>query len=512
MLAETCSATLQGVNALPVTVEANGGEKGEPRCILVGLPDAAVKESLDRVLSSLANTGYSSPRTRVTINLAPGDLRKEGASFDLPIALCLLAAMGQIPGDRLKDYLIAGELGLSGQTRRVRGGLSMAMLASKTGKKGVVLPRESAEEACLMEGMKVYPMDSLAQAVSFFSGESEQAPMEKSESPYQLRHDYSGGLDFSEVKGQANLRRAVEVAVAGGHNLLMLGPPGSGKSMIAKRIPSILPKPSLDEFLEILNVYSAGGNSLITEGKVLSRPVRTPHHTISDVGLLGGGTIPGPGEISLAHNGVLFLDELPEFKRSALEVLRQPLEDGEVTISRSAGKITLPSRFMLVAAMNPCPCGYLGDTTRECRCSIPQVQRYRARVSGPLLDRIDIHVEAPAVRVEDLQVREKGELSKNMRSRVEKCRTIQHQRFQGNSITCNANMPTKMIRAYCELSDANLHMLRRAMNELSLSARAYDRILKVSRTIADLAGSESIRKTHLLEAIQYRGLDRSFIL
>ncbi len=512
MLAETCSATLQGVNALPVTVEANGGEKGEPRCILVGLADAAVKESLDRVLSSLANTGYSSPRTRVTINLAPGDLRKEGAAFDLPIALCLLVAMGQMPGDKLRDYLIAGELGLSGETRRIRGGLSMAMLAKKSGKKGVVLPRQSAEEACLVEEMKVYPMDSLAQAVSFFCGESEQLPMRKSESPYQLKADHSADLDFSEVKGQAKVRRSVEVAVAGGHNLLMIGPPGSGKSMIAKRIPSVLPMPDLNEFLEILNVYSAGGNLLIKEGRSLSRPVRTPHHTISDVGLLGGGTIPGPGEISLAHNGVLFLDELPEFKRSALEVLRQPLEDGEVTISRSAGKITLPSRFMLVAAMNPCPCGYLGDDTRECRCSMPQIQRYRARVSGPLLDRMDIHVEAPAVRVEDLQVREKGEPSKKVRERVEECRAIQKQRFAGTSITCNANMPNKMIASVCMLSNDDLHMLRRAMNELSLSARAYDRILKVSRTIADLEGVENIGKAHLLEAIQYRSMDRSFIL
>ena len=512
MLAETCSATLQGVNALPVTVEANGGEKGEPRCVLVGLPDAAVKESLDRVLSGLANTGYSSPRTRVTINLAPGDLRKEGASFDLPIALCLLAAMGQMPGDKLKDFLIAGELGLSGETRKVRGGLSIAMLGAKAGKKGVVLPRESAQEACLVEGMLVYPMDSLAQAVSFFSGESEQEPMKKSDSPYQLSDEYSDVADFSEVKGQANVRRAVEVAVAGGHNLLMIGPPGSGKSMISKRIPSILPKPSMDEFLEILNVYSAGGNSLMREGRALSRPVRSPHHTISDVGLLGGGTVPGPGEISLAHNGVLFLDELPEFKRSALEVLRQPLEDGEVTISRSAGKITLPSRFMLVAAMNPCPCGYLGDAARECRCSMPQIQRYRARVSGPLLDRIDIHVEAPAVRVEDLQGRKKGESSEDMRMRVEECRAIQYERFKGNSITCNANMPNKMIGDFCGLSDENLHMLRRAMNELSLSARAYDRILKVSRTIADIKGEKCIDKTHLLEAIQYRSMDRTFIL
>ena len=510
MLAETCSATLQGVNALPVTVEANGGEKGEPRCILVGLADAAVKESLDRVLSSLANTGYSSPRTRVTINLAPGDLRKEGAAFDLPIALCLLAAMGQIPGDKLRDYLIAGELGLSGETRRIRGGLSMAMLATKSGKKGVVLPRESAEEACLVEKMKVYPMDSLAQAVSFFCGESEQLPLRKSESPYQLKPDDSRGLNFSEVKGQAKVRRSVEVAVAGGHNLLMIGPPGSGKSMIAKRIPSILPMPDMNEFLEILNVYSAGGNSLIKEGRTLSRPVRTPHHTISDVGLLGGGTIPGPGEISLAHNGVLFLDELPEFKRSALEVLRQPLEDGEVTISRAPARL-LRCR-LLVAAMNPCPCGYLGGMTRECRCSMPQIQRYRARVSGPLLDRMDIHVEAPAVRVEDLQVREKGESSEKMRTRVEECRAIQKQRFADTSITCNANMPNEMITSVCMLSNDDLHMLRRAMNELSLSARAYDRILKVARTIADLEGVENIGKPHLLEAIQYRSMDRSFIL
>ena len=324
MLAETCSATLQGVNALPVTVEANGGEKGEPRCILVGLADAAVKESLDRVLSSLSSTGYSAPRTRVTINLAPGDLRKEGAAFDLPIALCLLAAMGQIPSDKLKDFLIAGELGLSGETRRIRGGLSMAMLATKSAKKGVVLPRKSAEEACLVEGVKVYPMDSLAQAVSFFCGEFEQPHLSKSESPYQLKHDESGDFDFSEVKGQAKVRRSVEVAVAGGHNLLMIGPPGSGKSMIAKRIPSVLPMPDMNEFLEILNIYSAGGNSLMEEGKALSRPFRTPHHTISDVGLLGGGAIPGPGEISLAHNGVLFLDELPEFKRSARGLASTP--------------------------------------------------------------------------------------------------------------------------------------------------------------------------------------------
>ncbi len=512
MLAETCSATLLGVNALPVTVEANGGEKGEPRCVLVGLPDAAVKESLDRVLSSLSNTGFPSPRTRMTINLAPGDLRKEGAAFDLPIALCILSAMGCLPAERLKGFLIAGELSLSGETRKVKGGLSMAMLALKEGKTGILLPRKSAEEACLLKGLSVYPVDSLAQAVSFFAEETKQIPLESSDSPYQLSSDKATELDFSEVKGQANLRRAVEVSVAGGHNLLMIGPPGSGKSMVAKRIPSILPTPTMEEFLEILNIYSVGGDSLDGYGSVLSRPVRSPHHTISDVGLLGGGVIPGPGEISLAHNGVLFLDEFPEFKRSVLEVLRQPLEDGEVTISRSAGKVTLPSRFMLVAAMNPCPCGYLGDPTRECRCSMPQIQKYRARLSGPLLDRIDIHVEAPAVRVEDLQQREEGESSSFIKARVENCRDIQDIRFTGTSITCNANMTNKMISSECEVSIEELRTLKKAMKEFSLSARAYDRILKVSRTIADLGQSKHIERRHLLEAIQYRKLDRSFII
>ena len=512
MLAETSSATLQGVSALPVTVEANSGERGEPRCVLVGLPDAAVKESLDRVLSSLSNTGYPAPRTRVTINLAPGDLRKEGASFDLPIALCLLASTGFLPFEKPRDFLIAGELALSGEVRKVRGGLSMAMLASRMGKKGVILPRKSAEEACLVEGVEVYPVESLAEAVALLSDEELPAPMEKSESPYRLGRVDPGGLDFAEVKGQANLRRAVEVAVAGGHNMLMLGPPGSGKSMVAKRIPSIMPSPSMEEYLEILTVYSAGGDATSMGNGFMGRPFRMPHHTISEVGLIGGGTIPGPGEISLAHNGVLFLDELPEFRRSALEVLRQPLEDGEVTISRSAGKVTLPSRFTLIAAMNPCPCGYLGDRSRECRCSMPQIRKYRARVSGPLLDRIDIHVDAPPVRVDDLQVTEKGESSSSIRSRVEACRERQNRRFADNSITCNAKMPDRMIDSCCQVKEAELHMLRTAMNDLSLSARAYGRILKVSRTIADLEGAVNIGRVHLLEAIQYRNMDRSSIV
>ena len=512
MLAFTNSATLQGVVAVPVTVEANGGEKGEPRCVLVGLPDTAVKESLDRILSSLANSGYSRPRTRVTINLAPGDLRKEGAAFDLPIALCLLSVMGHLPADLLKNFLIAGELALSGETRSIKGGLSMAMLAKKQGARGIILPKLSAQEASLLEGIDVFEIGSLAEAVKFLNNQSSKSPLEIKKSYFTDESKTMDYSDFSEVKGQFNVRRAVEVAVAGGHNFLMLGPPGSGKSMIAKRIPSILPKPSTDEFLEILNIHSAAGSSVLNTGMFFRRPVRSPHHTISDVGLLGGGSIPGPGESSLAHNGILFLDELPEFKRSALEVMRQPLEDGEVTISRSAGKITLPSRFMLVAAMNPCPCGYLGDATNDCRCSMPQIQRYRSRVSGPLLDRIDIHVEAPAVSVEDLQNEVQGESSGKIRERIENCRIIQSNRFQETNISCNANLTHKMLPELCKIEAREASTLKHAMNELSLSARAYDKILKVSRTIADLDNSENIRMKHLLEAIQYRSLDRSLIL
>ena len=354
MLAATTSATLLGVQALQVTVEANGGEKGEPRCILVGLPDATVKESMDRVFSSMSNSGFSHPRTKVTINLAPGDLKKEGASFDLPIALTLLSAIGSLESSRLNDFVLAGELGLSGEIRKIRGALAMAMMAREIGKKGIVLPKESAWEASLVEGISVYPVESLSEAVDFFSGKTQISPLQKEESPYLVSSPRKHPLDFSEIKGQLKLKRAVEVAVAGGHNLLMLGPPGSGKSMVAKRIPSILPPPTLDEYLEVLNIFSIGGLSSSLHGNGMGRPIRCPHHTISDVGLLGGGTKPGPGEISLAHNGILFMDELPEFKRSALEVLRQPLEDGEVTISRSAGKVTLPCEFMLVTAF-PCP-------------------------------------------------------------------------------------------------------------------------------------------------------------
>lgn len=509
MLSIIHSGALLGVESVPVTIEVNtGSEQGERRFYLVGLPDAAVKESTDRVVSAIHNSGFSPPRTKTTINLAPGDLRKEGPLYDLPIALGMLAATGRLQQTRLANFLIAGELSLGGATRPVRGGVALAMQARRRGVRGVLLPRESAEEAALVEGVAVYPVGSLHEAVLFLNGEKEITPARAADSPFRRPPAPGHAPDFSEVKGQRAVRRAVEVAVAGGHNALMVGPPGSGKSMIARRIPSILPEPSLDEFLEILGIHSAAGITLSQDGRCFQRPFRSPHHTISDVGLIGGGSIPGPGEISLAHHGVLFLDELPEFKRSALEVLRQPIEDGCVTISRAAGKITLPSQFMLVAAMNPTPCGHSGE---KCRCTPMQIQRYRARISGPLLDRIDIHIEAPELSIEELRTASPGETSSEMRARVVLAREHQRRRFAGVSgiQACNARMTPRLIREHCRLTRAQGLLLQRAMERLKLSARAYDRILKVSRTIADIEGTEDIRDAHLLEAIQYRALDRN---
>lgn len=508
MLATLSSAALQGVDAEPVQVEVNSGETGDPKLILVGLPDAAVKESDDRVTSAVANSGYVMPRTRTTINLAPGHLRKEGPFYDLPIALGVLVATGQITAPNLDHYLIAGELSLSGLTRPIRGALALARLAKRLGKRGVLLPPQSAAEAALVAGLEVHAVKSLDQAARFLSGEMPLPRAEPLAATPAPSREVAG--DFSEIKGQHALRRAVEVAVAGGHNIIMIGPPGSGKSMVAKRIPTIMPAPPLDESLEILSIHSAAGQTLGSSAVAFGqRPVRTPHHTISDVGLLGGGTIPGPGEISLAHHGVLFLDELPEFKRSALEVLRQPLEDGVVSISRSAGKVTLPCSFMLVAAMNPCPCGYLGDTRHECRCSPAQVQRYRARISGPLLDRIDLHIEAPALSISELRTATPGESSATIRERVQQARDRQSRRFADTPTNCNARMGHSETRRHCAITDDLGNLLQQAMEQLSLSARAYDRILKVARTIADLAGADTIAAPHLLEAIQYRSLDRN---
>lgn len=506
------SAALVGIDAVPVEVEVNAQEYGDPKLFLVGLPDTAVKESKDRVYSALSNSGFRMPRTRVTINLAPGSLRKEGPLYDLPIALAILLADGRIKADFLDDYVIAGELSLSGAARPVKGGLAMAVLARKYGKRGLIVPPITADEAALVSGVNVYAVGSLDEAARFLSGKCKIAPSQtKRAAPGPVRTAIAAS-DFSEIKGQHAVRRAVEVAVSGGHNLLMIGPPGSGKSMIAKRVPGIMPQPTLDEYLEILRIHSAAGHTLDGEVRFLERPTRSPHHTISDVGLLGGGSIPGPGEISLAHHGVLFLDELPEFKRSALEVLRQPLEDGHVTISRSAGKITLPCHFLLVAAMNPCPCGYLGDAKRECRCAPAQVQRYRNRISGPLLDRIDIHIEAPALSLADLRSDQPGESTATVRARVEQARAVQRARYPHNPTAANARMTPTQIKQHCHLSSNLGDLLQRAMEELRLSARAYDRILKVSRTIADLAGAERIESSHLLEAIQYRSLDRNVFI
>ncbi|MGB0792182.1 MAG: YifB family Mg chelatase-like AAA ATPase [Opitutales bacterium] len=509
MLGITQSAALIGVEAHPVQVEVNTGEAGELKLILVGLPDTAVKESQDRVFSAISNSGYRRPETRTTINLAPGDLRKEGPAYDLPIALGILASMKQCQADNLKQYMIAGELSLSGQTRPIKGALAMAMLTRKSRLSGLIVPSDSAEEAALVDEVKVYPVDSLDHAVRFLNAELEIKPKKSAESRFYSAGAPIENFDFAEVKGQQAVRRAIEIAVSGGHNLLMIGSPGSGKSMIAKRVPSIMPEPDLNEFLEILSIQSAAGITLRNQNREFRRPFRSPHHTISDVGLLGGGTIPGPGELSLAHNGVLFLDELPEFKRSALEVLRQPLEDGHVTISRSAGKVTLPCNVMLIAAMNPCPCGYTGDPTRECRCTVPQIQRYRARISGPLLDRIDLHIEAPALRIEELRENRPAESSAAIRARCIHARSKQLKRFQATSTRCNAHMQHSQIRNHCQISAEQGVLLQQAMEQLALSARAYDRILKVARTIADLADSTTIDTAHLLEAIQYRSLDRN---
>ena len=511
MLAKVFSGAVLGVDATPVEIEVNAGH-GEPVTVIVGLPDAAVKESKDRVATALINSGFAAPLGRTTINLAPADIKKEGPSFDLPIALGLIAALESLDGTQLAGFCIAGELALSGEVRRIRGVLPLAIMARAAGCRGLLIPPDNADEAAVVEGLPVFPVTTLRQAADFLAGLLTIAPYTIDVAQVFAAHSQYDE-DFTDIKGQEFAKRAVEVAVAGGHNLLALGPPGTGKTMLAKRVPSILPPLTLEEALETTKIHSIAGALAPHQALVARRPFRAPHHTVSDAGLLGGGTHPAPGEVSLAHHGVLFLDELPEFHRNALEVLRQPLEDGVVTVARVAASLTFPCRFMLVAAMNPCACGYYGDPKHACRCTPQQIRRYRNRISGPLLDRIDIHIEVPAVRYQDLVSAERGETSEAIRGRVIGARRIQQARFQGSArLHCNANMRPRDIHKHCALGPEAQEMLKMAITELNFSARAYDRILKVARTIADLAGREQIATEHVAEAIQYRSLDRQYWL
>jgi magnesium chelatase family protein len=507
MIAKVTTAALHGIDGFTIELEVDLARSGLPAFTMVGLAEGAVRESKERVFSALKNSGFKLPPSRITVNIAPADIRKEGSGYDLPLALGLLGGAEIIPQEKLADLYLVGELSLSGELKPVPGVLSLALRAREAGARGLVVPAGNGPDAAVVQGLSVFPCSSLRQVVRFVLGE-EDVPALGCEVDTLWNERTRFRQDFAEVKGQERAKRAIEIACAGNHNLLFIGPPGSGKTMLASRIPTVLPPLTFDEALEVTKVYSAAGKLSPGRSLIVSRPFRSPHHTISDAGLIGGGRYPRPGELSLAHRGVLFLDELPEFRKHVLEVLRQPLEDGRVTIARAAVSLEYPGRVMLVAAMNPCPCGYFGAPDHVCTCSAVQVQRYRSRLSGPLLDRIDLHVEVPAVPYRDLKQSTGQVTSAAMRERIETVRTVQRERYGGLHFTSNSELSGKWLERFCPLTETEHVFLEKAVQRLGMSARAFTRVLRIGRTIADMAGADRLSVEHLAEALNYRGLDR----